>query len=662
MGRKIREPIRIKNMEIKNRIGFPPFLGNPHAEDCGVNENTIKWFEARANGGAGFALTGTINPLPWAFEEMMKTPPMLFPHPLTFHDDSYMDGYRKLTAAIHRTDMKIGAQIGAGGAAKGSSPSPFAKKNFFEAIYGNDIPAQAYTLEELEDIKQLCVKTAVRCKTAGFDFIELHTAHGYVSLWGGFMSPFTNTRTDKYGGSWENRLRFPAETIMAIRQAVGNDYPIFIRVSADELFGPDGVTIEDTITHTVPIMEEAGVDCFDVTMGSQLHNPNNIPSLYVPRGHYIRLPAAVKKAARVPVIGVGRILDMEMAERFLEEGYADMIYLGRQLIADPETPKKYFEGRPEDIRKCIGDLPGFGNCDRCCSVNPTPPVMGCTGDVTPAPSPKKVLVIGGGIAGMETARLAALRGHHVTLFEKEGRLGGTVDALSRNPLNAEFKNIVDYLISQMKKLDVDIRVCKTAGVDDVRKINPDAVVIATGATMTIPEQLPQNSSIMTHVDALKNPARIGKRVVVQGLGYGSELAIALAEAGKDVVLFGKGKEIAANVPLLRRFFLLKRLMTDMDVCRGDGDIAMANPGNPVVKTGMNLKEITASAVVLMNEDGTEEHYPYDTFIVSLGRKSNNDWVNEIKDIVPNTHCIGDAGKIGEITDAMTAANHIGRMI
>ena len=162
MARKILEPIQIKNMVIKNRIGFPPFLGNPHGPKCEVNEDTIKWYEIRAKGGVGFATTGTINPLPAAFEEMMKTPPALFPHPLTLHDDSYVEGYKHLTLAVHAFDMKIGAQIGAGGAVKGSSPSPFAKLNFFEAIYGADIPAQAYSIEEIEEIKQLCVKTALR--------------------------------------------------------------------------------------------------------------------------------------------------------------------------------------------------------------------------------------------------------------------------------------------------------------------------------------------------------------------------------------------------------------------------------------------------------------------------------------------------------------------
>jgi len=661
MSRKILEPIQIKNMEIKNRIGFPPFLGNPHGPKSEVNDDTIKWFELRAKGGVGFAVTGTINPLPDVFEEMMKTPPVLFPHPLTLHEDSYVPGYRKLTDNTHQYGMKIGAQIGAGGASKGSSPSPFAKKNFFEAIYGADIPAQAYTLEELEEIKELCVKTAIRCKTAGFDFVELHTAHGYVSLWGGFMSPFTNTRTDRYGGSWENRLRFPAETIQAIRSAVGEDYPIFIRVSADELYGPEGVTLEDTLKYTIPIMEEAGVDCFDVTMGSQLHNPNNIPSLYVPRGHYMRFPAAVKKIARVPVIGVGRILELEMAEKYLEEGYADLIYLGRQLIADPETPKKYFEGRPEDIRKCIGDLPGFGNCDRGCSINPTPPMMYGTDEVLPTQSPKRVLVIGGGIAGMEAARIAALRGHTVALMEKTGKLGGTVEVLSHNPLNAEFSNLVEFLICQMGKLKVDIRVCKPATIEDVKALNPDVVVIATGATMTIPEEARGKFSVMTHVEALNNPNRIGKKVVVQGLGYGSELAIALAEDGKEVTLFGKGKEIASNVSLLRRFFVLKRLL-DINVCRGDGDIPMTDRNNPGVKTGRKLKKVTASDVVIVDDEGNEEYFPYDTFIVSRGRKSNDELFHELKETVTEIHSIGDANKIGEITEAMTAANEIARKI
>jgi 2,4-dienoyl-CoA reductase-like NADH-dependent reductase (Old Yellow Enzyme family)/NADPH-dependent 2,4-dienoyl-CoA reductase/sulfur reductase-like enzyme len=661
MGRKILEPIQIKNMTIKNRIGFPPFLGNPHGPKGEVNENTIKWYEIRAKGGVGFATTGTINPLPAAFEEMMKTPPMLFPHPLTLHEDSYIDGYKQLTHAVHQCDMKIGAQIGAGGAAKGSSASPFAKLNFFEAIYGGDIPAQAYTVEELEDIKQLCVKTAVRCKTAGFDFVELHTAHGYVSLWGGFMSPFTNTRSDQYGGSWENRLRFPAETIAAIRQAVGPDYPIFVRVSADELFGPDGVTLEDTVKHTVPIMEEAGVDCIDVTMGAQLHNPNNIPSLYVPRGHYMRLPAAVKKAARVPVIGVGRILEMEMAEKYLEEGLADMIYLGRQLIADPETPKKYFEGRSEDIRKCIGDLPLFANCDRGCSVNPTPPLMGGTNDVRPAEKAKKVLVIGGGVAGMEAARIAALRGHFVTLVEKEAKLGGTVAALAKNPLNSEFINLVDYLCGQMKRLSIDVRVCKSLTREDICTMNPDVLILASGATMTLPDALKGKSGVMTHVDALNNPNKIGRKVVIQGLGYGAELAIALAEEGKDVVLFGKSREIAANVSLLRRFFVLKRL-ADINVCRGDGDIPMTSPQNPVVKTGRNFKEIIDSMVVITDETGNEERLSFDTFIVSMGRKSNNEILNELKDTVKEIHVIGDAGKIGEIMDAMASANEIARKL
>jgi len=662
MGRKILEVIKIRSMELKNRIAFGPMLNQPHGPNGEVNEDTIKWYVARAKGEVGFALTGTINPSVATYEEFLKTPPIGgLGVALTLHEDSYIPGYKKLTEAVHQYGMKIGAQIGAGGITKGASPSPYPKRSITDVLFNMNLPVEEYTIKELEEIKKECAETAARAKSAGFDCIELHTAHGYVSLWGGFMSPFTNTRTDKYGGTWENRLRYPAETIQAIREAVGKDYPILIRISADELLGPEGVTLEDTLKYTIPILEEAGVDCFDVTMGSQLHNPNNIPTLYVPRGYYFYLPAAVRKVAKVPVIGVGRVVDMEMAEKLIEEGKADIIYMGRQLIADPETPKKYFEGRPEDIRKCIGDLPGFGGCLDCCAVNPTPPTMEGTDEVTPAGKPKKVLVVGGGVAGMEAARVTALRGHKVTLMEKEGCLGGMVRLLSNASLNYEFRNLVDYLSTQLRKLKVDTRVCKEATAYDIKQIKPDVVVMATGATMTIPKVAQGKPQVLTHADALRNMASIGNKVVIQGLGYGSELAISLAEEGKDVTLFGKGGEIATNVAPLRRTFILKRLM-DVDLCKGDGDIPTRKEGNPKVLTGRTLIDVTPEGVIVENKEGKKETLPYDTFIISMGRRSNNALSQELEGQVPEVFQVGDCKEIGEIWEAMQAGNTVAKQI
>jgi len=658
----ILEPIEIKSMVLKNRIGFGPMLNQPHGPNGEVNEDTIKWYVTRAKGGVGFALTGTINPSVATYEEFLKTPPIGgLGLALTLHEDSYITGYKKLTEAVHQYGMKIGAQIGAGGITKGASSSPYPQKSITDVLFNMDIPVEEYRTEELEEIKKGCADTAARAKKAGFDCVELHTAHGYVSLWGGFMSPFTNRRTDKYGGSWENRLRYPSETIQAIREAVGENYPILVRISADELLGSAGVTLEDTLKYTIPIFEEAGVDCFDITMGSQLHNPNNIPTLYVPRGYYIYMPASVKKVTKVPVIGVGRILDMEMAERFIEEGKADIIYMGRQLIADPETPKKYFEGRSEDICKCIGDLPGFGGCLDCCAVNPNPPIMEGRDEVTPAEKPKKVLVIGGGVAGMESARVAALRGHKVTLVESEGSLGGVVGVLSNGLLNHEFKNLVDYLSNQIRKLNVDARVCKKVTADDVEELNPDVVIMATGATMTIPKAAIGKPQVLTHVDALMNMASIGNKIVIQGLGYGSELAISLAEAGKDVILFGKGDEIATNIPPLRRAFILKRLI-DVNLCKGDGDIPIRKESNPKVLTGRTFVDVTSDGVLLEDKEGRKETFPYDTFIISMGRKSNDILRNDLKGKVPEFYQVGDCDEVGEIWEAMQSANTVAKQI
>jgi 2,4-dienoyl-CoA reductase-like NADH-dependent reductase (Old Yellow Enzyme family)/thioredoxin reductase len=658
-ARKILEPIKIKSMELKNRIAFGPMLNQPYGEDHGASEDTIRWYVDRAKGEVGFAMTGTINPSRSAYEEARKLPPMgALGLGLTLHDDTYIPGFAKLTEAVHACGMKLGAQIGAGGMRIGASPSPYPKRDLPDIIYGLEVATRELSVEELEEIMSETIATAARAKAAGFDCVELHCAHGYVSLWGAFMSPFSNRREDKYGGSWENRLRFAVETIQGMREAVGEDYPIVVRLSADELLGKDGVTIQDTVGHIIPVLERAGVDCFDITLGSMLHNPNNIPPLYVPRGYFIYLAEAVKKVAKVPVIGVGRILDMEMAEKFLEEGKADIIYLGRQLIVDPETPKKYFEGRLDDIRKCMGCARGFGDCIGACSVDP---MMVPTDSVIPAEKLKKLLVIGGGVAGMEAARVAALRGHKVILMEKDTELGGMVSALSRCSLLAEFGNLVDFLTAQLRKLKVDVRVCREATLDDVREIDPDAVILAAGSSMTLPEVAQGKPGIMTHIEALRNRAAIGHKVVIQGLGYGSELAVSLAEEGKDVTLLGSASEIATNLPPIRRWFILKRL-TDVDVAKGDGDIPARMEGNPKVWTGVNLKDVTPSEVVVEDKEGKSELLPYDTFIISLGRLSNDSLFEALQGKVSEVYKIGDCSKIGEIGDAMKAANEIARSL
>jgi len=249
----------------------------------------------------------------------------------------------------------------------------------------------------------------------------------------------------------------------------------------------------------------------------------------------------------------------------------------------------------------------------------------------------------------------------VTLMEKEGELGGIVGVLANNSLNSEFRNLIDFLSVQMRKLKVDVRVCKEATADDIMEFGPDVVILATGSTMSIPKKAQGKLQVMTHVEALRNKGAVGKRVVIHGLGYGSELAISLAEEGKEVILFGKGEEIATNIPPLRRVYILKRL-TDINLRKGDGDLPIREEGNPRVLTERTLVDVTPEGVVMEDKEGEKETLSYDTFIISMGRRKNDQLFEELKDKVPEIYQVGDCEGIGEIWEAMRLANQVGKQV
>jgi 2,4-dienoyl-CoA reductase-like NADH-dependent reductase (Old Yellow Enzyme family)/thioredoxin reductase len=656
MGMKVFEPIEIRGMKLKNRIAFAPLLYMPITEDGGVGEKTIRWFEERAKGGAGFIMTGSVNPTasPWVFPVRGRTG-------LSLNDDKYIPGFAKLSEAVHLHGAKIGIQITVLGplGGIGMSPLPYPDekhpKDRLSDVFGKPLPIKVISVEEIEQFEEEIAATAARAKKAGIDCVELHCAHGGATIHCASISPFYNRRTDQYGGDWNKRLRFPVETIQRIRKAVGENYPIIVRIDADELLGKRGITLEDTIKLIVPALENAGVDCFDVSQGSVIHSPEGITiPLYYPRGCFIHYAAAVKKATELPVIGVGRILDVEMAEKFLQEGKADIIYMGRQLTSDPETPKKYLEGRPEDIRKCIGCLPGA--CGRPCVVNydiqdePIP--------LTPAKKPKKALIIGGGIGGMEAARIATLRGHKVTIMEKQAELGGMVAALALTPLTAEFKNIVDYLSNQLRKLKVDVRICKEATVEDA--LNYDVALIATGSSLILPDEVKAIPGVMDHIEALKRKREIGKRVVIWGL-VATELAISLAAEGKDVVLIGRGGEetLARDLTERRKFWTLRKL-TDLNFIRETPEAERIS--NPKVMYYVEVEEVTPEGIRVRNKEGEKNVLPYDTIIISRERKSNDTLFNNLKGRIPEVYNIGDSQKVGDIKEAIWSANEIARTI
>jgi len=645
MNKKLFEPIEINGMHLKNRIGFAPFLNMPRLEDGSITDLTNRWFEERAKGGAGFIMTGAFLPTMVSSPDAQKR-------------------FARLAEVVHVHGTKIGVQIVYGGpmGGQGPSPSPYPdethpKYGQFDVMAGQIIPVVEVTIEQLEQFEEDFAKGAAALQAAGIDCVELHCAHGGATLCCSFISPFYNRRTDKYGGNWENRLRFPVETIQKMREAVGKDYPILARIDADELLGAGGITVPDAITHIVPALEKAGVDCFDVSQGSIVHSPHGIViPLYYPRGFFIENAAAVKQVTGKPVIGVGNILDLDMAEKFLQEDKADIIYMGKQITADPETPNKYYEGRPEDIRKCIGCV---GGCGRPCTINydiqdnPIP--------LTVTEKKKKVVILGGGVAGMEAARIAALRGHSVTLLEKEPELGGLVAALALNPPTAEFRNVIDYLGTQMRKLKVDVRVCCDADATEIIDMKPDAVILATGSQAVIPDIATEKPGIMTHIEACKNRRAIGQKVIIYGI-FGHELAISLAEEGKDVVLLGKSGEgsLGTDVSASRRFWLLRKL-TDLNIVRESAEAMRVS--NPEVLYNTTIDTISNEGIGISNKDGNRQTLLYATLIVSQRygeRRKNDSLYDELKDKVSEVHKIGDCLQVRGILEAIWSANEVAR--
>jgi 2,4-dienoyl-CoA reductase-like NADH-dependent reductase (Old Yellow Enzyme family)/thioredoxin reductase len=664
MAKKIWEPINIKGMRLKNRLAFAPFLNMPAGEEGYVSDLTIRWFEQRAKGGLGFILTGTIGVA--APSARLRAAFGRTAEGVTLRDDKYIPGWAKLVSVIHSHGTKIGAQFTHGGpmVGQGPSPSPFpdethAQFSQFDLAAGRIMPVEEVSVEQIEQFEREDAAACGRAKAAGFDCVELHCAHGGANIQCSFISPFYNRRTDKYGGSWENRLRFSVETIQRIRETVGPDFPILVRIDADELLGPRGITVKDACQYIVPALEKAGVDGFDVSQGSIMHSPQGITiPMYYPRGYFIHHAEAVKKVTRKPVIGVGRIVDLDMAEKFLQEGKADIIYMGSQVTADPETPNKYFQGKTEDIRKCIGCK---GGCGRPCVINYD--IQDAPIPMTPAQKAKKVLVIGGGVGGMEAARIATLRGHKVTLIEKESELGGMVATLALNPLTAEFKNIVEYLSTQMRKLAVDVRICREATMTDIEELKPDVVILAAGSSPTIPEVARGKLGVMTHDKALKEQAGIGQRVVVWGF-FGAELAISLAEQGKDVVLIGRGAEsaIGSDVSGARRFWLLRKL-TDINFVRESPEAMRVS--NPKVLYNTEVEDIVTEGVKVVDKEGVKQVLPCDTLILSRRfgeRKANDSLFDNLKDKVAEVYKIGDCLQVRGILEAIWSANEVARKI
>ncbi|MEA2319460.1 MAG: hypothetical protein QOD44_3649 [Solirubrobacteraceae bacterium] len=530
-------PIQIGDMAVKNRIVMAPMERNFGNADGTVGDRTVAHYEARAAGGVGW-----IDVEATYIHKMGKGRSFQ----LGIDSDDCIPGLKRLVDAAHAHGAKIGIELQHSGRCTSraiSGSQPIAPSAVPEPVAGGDMPREM-TLADIEELVELHGAAARRAAEAGFDAIELHAAHGYLPF--AFLSPLTNLRTDQYGGSFENRVRFSLEAIAAFRANVPDTMTIGCRYTADE-FQPGGVALDEAVRYA-QALEGAGVQYLSISAGVYASWYNTIPGMDYEAGWLLSHAAAIKDAVSIPVIGASRFTDPRDADRAIGEGKADLIAFGRQFLADPDFPRKAEEGRFDEIVSCIGVNSGCitrmaAQRDVTCVVNPS---VGREREfeLEPAAERKKVVVVGGGPAGMEAARVAAERGHDVTLFEREPELGGLARLAGRVPHRSGWTKLVTEGARRLERAGVDVQVGREVTADDLRNAGADAIIVATGSEFVRPMLPGANGQVVDAASLLDGTDAGADHVAVDGDGaIGLGVAEWLAQQGKRVSVVTAGTDV-----------------------------------------------------------------------------------------------------------------------
>jgi 2,4-dienoyl-CoA reductase-like NADH-dependent reductase (Old Yellow Enzyme family)/thioredoxin reductase len=640
-------PIKLGKLELPNHIVFSPISSHLY-ENGIVTDRYVDFFAEIARGGTGMVIVG----------DAQAQAPIGTRHPddLRINDDSCIPGLRRCAEVIKRAGARAAINISHAGCMAGKvragkfvpcggevPVAPSARQAYFPGL----VMPRELTIKEIKEIEDDFAEAARRARDAGYDVVSFHGTHWF--LINEFLSPFFNVRRDEYGGDFDRRLHFLLEIIRKTKEKIGDDFPLMCTLSGEEIALENGLTIEDT-REIAKRLEAAGVHGIRISLGTSptaysftvdYLPPYPAASMRSPRGNLVYLAAAVKEGVSIPIMTQGRIITPELAEEILEQGRADLIGLGRGLMADPEWANKAKEGREKEIRHCIScrycskHVQGFP--PMMCTVNPR---LGREGDpkmqITPAAKIKTVFIAGGGPAGLETARVAALRGHRVFLYEKN-KLGGQLNLACVPPGKADIKLVLDFEQAMMSKLGVAIR-NEELTAETVRREKPDAVVVAAGA---VPDRsdIPgaNGKNVIDAWEVLGGYTPEGKVVVIGGRQMGAETAEYLATKGCQVTVVEPSADICEDVRFPRDWGTLLRF-------------SFKTLGVKIL-TNTTVEEISKSGVKVKT-DGQSQFIEAGTVVLASPNKPDRKLAGELEKLGIELHAVGDCTGVGRLVKAM----------
>lgn len=617
------EPIKIGSMELKNRLVVPAMSTLTATPEGASTEQFIAYHERKAKGGWGLIITEYYGVAPHVG---------FFPAMLGIWNDELVENHRQLTDRVHAAGAKIAAQISHSGRETyiAVSDENLAAPSPYSDVSGTKRPRELQ-IPEIKKIIGQYGDTALNLKRAGFDAVEIYAAHGY--LISEFLSKYSNKRTDEYGGTLENRMRFLLEIIADVRSKVGPDYPVMVRLSTVE-YVPGGLSIAESRV-IAQKLEEAGVDAIDCSQGIFTVSQNIVEPMMMENAVFADNAAKIKEVVNIPVMTAGRINEACLAESVLKAGKADLIGMGRASLADPDFPIKVREGRLDDIRYCIGCVQGCigGNMrgENChCLVNPEMDREYELQD-NPAAEKKKIYIAGGGIAGCEAAIVAARRGHDVTLFESSDRLGGTWLIAALPPHKTELVTFVTWQKHELAKLGVTVKLNTKLTKEMLDADMPDHVIVATGCKPFIPPIPGSNRpNVVQANDILQQNVRAGENAVVVGGGsVGIETAEYLCQYGGNVTVVEMRNDILIGCE--RETMLMHR--------KAVKDLQMK------VYKNAKVCEIGESTVTLDRKGKTIILDEVDTVVIAAGSKSVNTLEAEAEELGIPVTAVGDAKKV-----------------